>query len=217
LKKYKIARELKEISDIYNLSHLPSAISAYPIWLDILCSKKYQNKKIFLGKPFGFYTFLYICNKVKILTDNEFQEVMNLLLFAGFDGVINTNQLNYLKSKLKGKINYKLFLKELKRIKYIDSTMGSVYSVARQYSLLKNKEVIVFIPDSVLIMGEFYESLVQEKINLSKINLLIDFNTSTKQNKLPLSYKDINYIFSIFNINANIYYNKELKEIGDII
>ena len=201
---------LKKIVKKYNYSHYPSAKTLFMSWVVVnyelekyfQIHKKYP--KIVLGKPFGFYAIVYYYRIINDITDNQMKSIFSLLNQYDFDGVLTFIQHNELK-----KLNYgDKFKKFINNIIYIDPTLGSAYTVAQGI----NDDCYVFIPDSYLQMGEFYEGLVINKLNKNKnITLFIDYNGSTKQNKIVLTIPEIEKLLKLFNQEVHIIDTVEVK------
>jgi hypothetical protein len=174
-----------------NFTHLSSALSILPLYMHMLKNDLFEN--VFLGKPFGFQTFLFLCRKINILTENEFKIVLRILKENEFNGVITQKQLKILKKlKNKGINNFDFFKDLLNEIIYIDSTLGSALSVAQGFAYSIKENLNVIIPDSYFYIGEFLEGIMINKdLDLKNITLHIDYNKSTKQNTINLSILDI--------------------------
>jgi hypothetical protein len=205
-----IYEEFLEFQKKYNFSHFNSAFSILPIYFNLLYNNNFKN--IFLGKPFGFSAFLFLMKKFHYLIEPEFNLVIRELKKLNFDGVLTQEQLNHLLNFKTKYYNFKEFKKILKEIKYIDSTLGSVLGVAQGYSFSNPREKInVIIPDSLFYNGEFLEEIMLENsFKFNNILLHIDYNQSTKQNKLNISIEDTNKLLK--NFNHIIYFTKFLKE-----
>jgi len=192
-------------------THLSSALSVLPLYMHMLKNDMFEN--VFLGKPFGFQAFLFLCRKINILTENEFKIVLKILKENEFSGVITKNHLQILKKlKNRGSKNFDFFKDLLNEIIFMDPTLGSVLSVAQGFAQTINKENInVIIPDSYFYIGEFLEGiLINKDLNLNNITLHIDYNKSSKQNKINLSILDIQMLLKD-RINYLIYLNENWK------
>ncbi len=202
--------EFLEFQKKYNFSHFNSAFSIIPIYLNLIYNNNFKN--IFLGKPFGFSSFLFLMKKFHYLIEPEFNIIISELKKLNFDGVLTQKQLNHLLKFETDIYKFEEFKKFLREIKYIDSTLGSVLGVAQGYAFSNPKNKInVIISDSLFYMGEFLEEIMLiNDFNFNNIYLHIDYNQNTKQNKIKINVEEINKLLK--NFNYTIYFTKFLKE-----
>jgi len=195
-----------------NYTHINSAQSILPIYFNLFYENKLKN--IFIGKPFGFQAFLFMLHYYNEANDSNIELILSLLNKNGFTGVITEKILSKVINDLEKNYNEetKEIVKIFKEIKYIDSTLGSVLSVAQGFSYNSNIENInVIIPDSLFLMGEFLENLMLSRnFDFKNITLWIDFNYSTKLNDIKIAPIEIQLLLK--NFNYNLFITKFLKE-----
>ena len=187
----------KYIKNWKEYTHYKSAITFAAIYL------KHKDLSIhFLGKPFGFYGYLAACLERLKINKNIDIPVFN----EKTKGVLVN--INDLKKDL-----FTIFIEENKfhelinNILYISPTLFSTLNVAIGYSEENvNKNYNVFLPDSYLDSGEFWEGLNYLKgSKIDNLNIIIDFNKTTKQNQLPYQIDEINDILSKFYNKIYLY------------
>jgi len=200
---------------ISNYTHINSAQSILPIYFNLFYENKLKN--IFLGKPFGFQAFLFMIHYYFEINDSNMELILSSLNENNFTGVITEKILSKVINDLEKNYNEEIkeIVKIFKEIKYIDSTLGSVLSVAQGFSYnsdIKDIENInVIIPDSLFLMGEFLENLMLSRyFDFKNITLWIDFNYSTKLNDIKIASEEIQLLLK--NFNYNLFITKFLKE-----
>ena len=100
------------------------------------------------------------------------------------------------------------------RFVYSEKTLCNALGVACGYGI--NEPVFVNITDSVVTSGLFYESLIFIKEYKPKINVLIDFNSKTRNNENFISLSQLKKLLNTFKIKYKICNPYEKLEINDI-
>lgn len=100
------------------------------------------------------------------------------------------------------------------RFVYSEKTLCNALGVACGYGI--NEPVFVNITDSVVTSGLFYESLIFIKEYKPKINVLIDFNSKTRNNENFISLNQLKKLLNTFKIKYKICKPYEKIEINNI-